>query len=122
MTALAITYTKVAGVHDTKEGNKSLKIRDVTIDTGTYAAGGNVILARDLDLRRIDFAQIGGNGLTGGTSGATMNPIGVTYASDGASITVQQYESADTGLPLLEKTDTEATVASAAFRLMVIGQ
>lgn len=122
MAALAITVSKVAGVHDTKEGNKSLKIRDVTVSTGTYASGGDVITARSLDLRRIDYVQIGGNGMTGGTTGATLNPIGVTYGTLGVSVTLQQYESANTGTPLLEKDNSEATVANATFRILVIGQ
>jgi hypothetical protein len=56
-------------------------------------------------------------GMTGGTSGATVNWIGVTYASDRKSVTLQQYESAATGLPGLEKTSAEATVANATFRV-----
>jgi hypothetical protein len=55
--------------------------------------------------------------MTGGASGATVNWIGVTYASNRQSVTFQQYECAATGLPGLEKTSAEATVANATFRV-----
>ena len=120
MAAAVVTISKVPGVHDFKAENKSWKIRDVTSTTGDYAAGGVTITNRDVDLRRIDFVQIGTMVMTGGTSGATGNPIGVTYTSP-TSVTFQQYESANTGLPLLEK-DAEATVANATFRVLFVGQ
>jgi hypothetical protein len=119
--AVTITITKPAGVQDTTFGNKKIKVRDVTFNTGTYVTGGNTILASDFGLKRIDFCSFGTQGMTGGTSGATVNWIGVTYAAAGTSITVQQYESAATGLPGLEKTSAEATVANATFRVMVVG-
>jgi hypothetical protein len=126
MAALAITVSKPTGTQDTKIGNKRCLIRDITIDTGTYATGGNTLTAAQISaggqpLKRIDFISFGTNVMTGGTSGATGNPIGVIYASGGASVTIQQYEAAATGLPLLEKTNAEATVASATYRVMVLG-
>ncbi len=119
--AVAITITKPTGVQDTTFGNKRIKVRDITFDTGTYVTGGNTITAAQVGLKRIDFASFGTQGMTGGTAGATVNWIGVRYASDGTSITVQQYESAATGLPGLEKTNAEATVANATFRVLFIG-
>jgi hypothetical protein len=119
--AVAVTVTKPSGSQDTTFGNKKIKIRDITFDTGTYVTGGNVITAASLGLKRIDYMGMGTQGMTGGTAGATINWIGVTYAAGGVSVTVQQYESAATGLPGLEKTSAEATVANATFRVMFIG-
>jgi hypothetical protein len=100
-----------------KVGNAKVAIRDVTADTGTYVTGGNSITAASLGLKTIDLVDFGTQGMTGGTSGATVNWIGVTYASNRQSVTFQQYESAATGLPGLEKTNSEATVANATFRV-----
>lgn len=126
MTALAITVTKPAGTQDTKFGNKRVLIRDITIDTGTYATAGNTLTAAQISaggqpLKRIDFVGFGTNAMTGGTAGATGNPIGVTYTAGGVSVVLQQYEAAASGAPLLEKTNAEATVANATFRVLVIG-
>jgi hypothetical protein len=121
MAAVAYTISKVTGVHDFKANNKTWKIRDITATTGDYATGGLTVTARDVALRRIDHVQLGTCVMTGGTSGATGNPIGVTYTSP-TSVTFQQYESADTGEPLLEKTDAEAVVANATFRVLIVGQ
>jgi hypothetical protein len=120
MAAAVVTVSKVTGVHDFKVNNKSWKIRDISINTGDYAAGGFTVTSRSVDLRRIDYVGIGTQVMTGGTSGATGNPIGVTYTSP-TSVTFQEYESANTGTPLLEK-DAEATVASATFRVLIVGQ
>jgi hypothetical protein len=119
--AVTITITKPTGVQDTTFGNKKIKVRDITFNTGTYVTGGNTILASDVGLKRIDFVSVGTMGMTGGTSGATINWIGITYAAGGTSITVQQYESAATGLPGLEKTSSEATVANATWRVAIWG-
>jgi hypothetical protein len=117
---MAVTYTATVppGVPKTvKMGNAKIAIRDVAADTGTYVTGGNVITAASLGLRTIDFVDTGTMGMTGGTAGATINWIGVTYAANRQSVTFQQYESAATGLPGLEKTSAEATVANATSRL-----
>ena len=118
---VVVTATKPTGVQDTTFGNKKIKIRDITFDTGTYVTGGNVVTAASLGLKRIDYVGMGTQAMTGGTAGATVNWIGVTYAAGGVSVTFQQYESAATGLPGLEKTSAEATVANATFRVMFIG-
>lgn len=117
---MAVTYTATVppGVpKSVKVGNAKVAIRDVAADTGTYVTGGNSITAASLGLRTIDFVDTGTMGMTGGTSGATINWIGVIYATNRQSITLQQYESAATGLPGLEKTNSEATVSNATFRV-----
>jgi hypothetical protein len=119
--AVVVTATKPTGVQDTTFGNKKIKIRDITFDTGTYVTGGNTVTAASLGLKRIDYVGMGTQIATNGTAGATANPIGVTYAANGQSVTFQQYESAATGLPLLEKTSAEATLANFTFRAMFIG-
>jgi hypothetical protein len=103
-----------------KIAQREVAIRDVTFDTGTYVTGGNSITAASVGLKTIDFVDTGTMGMTGGTSGATINWIGVTYAANRQSVTFQQYESAATGLPGLEKTSAEATVANATFRVGVL--
>jgi len=118
---VVVTVTKPTGIQDTVFGNKKIKIRDITFDTGTYVTGGNTVTAASVGLKRIDFVSFGTQAMTGGTSGATVNWIGVTYAAAGTSVLFQQYECAATGLPGLEKTSAEATVANATFRVMFVG-
>jgi hypothetical protein len=114
---VVVTSTKIAGVKDYEAGPYKCRIRDITFDTGNYVTGGNVITAASVGLKTIDFVGFGTQAMTGGTSGATINWIGVTYAANRQSVTFQQYESAATGLPGLEKTSAEATVANATFRV-----
>lgn len=119
---VVVTATKPAGVADGPSGaSRKSVIRDITFDTGTYVTGGNTITAASLGLKRIDIVRMGTQAMTGGTAGATVNWIGVRYAADGTSVIVQQYESAATGLPGLEKTSAEATVANATFRVEFVG-
>jgi hypothetical protein len=117
---MTVTYTPttISGMpKQFKVGNAKVAIRDLPADTGTYVTGGNSITAASLGLRTIDFVEFGTQGMTGGASGATINWLGVTYASNRQSVTVQQYESAATGLPGLEKTSAEAVVANATVRV-----
>jgi hypothetical protein len=117
---MTVTYTPttISGMpKQFKVGNAKVAIRDLPADTGTYVTGGNSITAASLGLRTIDFVEFGTQGMTGGSSGATINWLGVTYASNRQSVTVQQYESAATGLPGLEKTSSEAVVANATVRV-----
>lgn len=114
---VVVTATKPAGVRDGVDGASECRIRDITFDTGTYVTGGNSITAASVGLKTIDMVRFGTQAMTGGTSGATINWIGVTYASNRQSVTFQQYECAATGLPGLEKTSSEATVANATFRV-----
>ena len=118
--AVVVTATKPAGVKDGPDGSSECKIRDITFDTGAYVVGGNSVTAASVGLRTIDFVSFGTQGMTGGTAGATINWIGVTYAANRQSVTFQQYESAATGLPGLEKT-AEATVANATWRVAIWG-
>ena len=114
---VVVTATKPAGVRDGVDGTSECRVRDITFDTGTYVQGGNTITAASVGLKTIDLVRFGTQAMTGGTSGATVNWIGVTYAANRQSVLFQQYECAATGLPGLEKTSAEATVANATFRV-----
>jgi hypothetical protein len=117
---MAVTYTATQVGKTNVIGNRKQKFFDLTADTGTYVTGGNAIAASTFGLKKLDMVNVLG-AVTGGTSGATINWLGVIYNSTNTSVTVQQYESAATGLPGLEKTNGEATVANFAVRLEVVG-
>lgn len=117
---MAVTYTLTQVGKTNIIGNRKQKFYDLTADTGTYLTGGNTFTASQFGLKRIDKIDICG-AVTGGTSGATINWLGVIYSSQNTSATIQQYESAATGLPGLEKTNAEATVANFTVRLEVVG-
>lgn len=118
MAAAVITVTKPSGVQDTILGNKRVKIRDITADTGDYAANGFTVTAAQLGLKHVDMVIVGSLATTG-TNGATASPIGVRYS--GETVRFQLYETGTLAdAPLNEKT-AEAYVANFTFRVMAIG-
>jgi hypothetical protein len=117
---MAVTYTHTQVGKTNIIGNRKQKFYDLTA-TGTYAAGGDTITAASLGLKRFDKYEATGPA-TGGTAGATINWLGQRYGSENKTVIVQQYESAATGLPGLEKTDTEAVVSNFTVRVEVVGQ
>lgn len=122
--AVAVTVTKPTGVTDYVSGNKRVRIRDITFDTGTYVTGGNTVTAAQVGLKRIEIVNFGTQVATNGTSGATANPVGVTYNSTNTAVTFQQYELGGTGAagdPLREKDSAEATLANFTFRVQFVG-
>lgn len=117
---MAVAYTLTQKGKTNIIGNRKQKFYDLTADTGTYVTGGNAFTASQFGLKKLDKVDVCG-AVTGGTAGATINWLGVIYNSEGTSVTIQQYESAATGLPGLEKTSGEATVANFTVRLEVVG-
>jgi hypothetical protein len=120
MAAAVITVTRPTDVRGCKMGNKKVVFRDITADTGDYAAGGFTLTAAQLGLsKHVDFCMVGSSA-TEGTDGANAQIIGVTYVSSGTSVKFQVYEAAASGAPPLEKT-AEAYPANFIFRVMVVG-
>ena len=119
MAAAVHTFARPSGVRGYSEGNKRVRFFDWTSDTGDYAPGGVVKTAASLGFKHIDFVEVG-SVATQGTSGASALGVGVTYASEGTSVTFQLYESAASGAPGLEK-GAEAMVASFTVRIKVTG-
>jgi hypothetical protein len=117
MATAVITVAKPASV--STGTTRRVRYRDITADTGDYVAGGFTVTAAQCGLKHIDFFSVG-SAATEGTAGANAQIIGVTYAADGTSVTVQVYESAATGLPPLEKT-AEAYPANFIFRARIEG-
>lgn len=121
---VVVTATKPTAVTDGVIGNKKIKTRDITFDTGTYVTGGNTVTAASLGLKVIENCWIGTQVATNGTAGATAVPIGVRYASNNTSVIFQQYELGGTGAagdPLREKDSAEATIANTTFRVTFLG-
>jgi len=120
MAAAVITVTRPTDVKGCVVGNKRMAFRDITADTGDYAAGGFTLTASQLvsGAKHIDFCAVG-SCATDGTAGATAQGIGVTYVSSGTSVKFQVYESGGTDAPMNEKT-AEAYPANFTFRVMLI--
>jgi hypothetical protein len=95
---VVVTATKITGVPDYNDGPYKVP------DPGHHVRHGHVCHGREqhhgrvVGLKTIDLVRFGTQAMTGGTSGATINWIGVTYASNRQSVTFQQYECAATGL------------------------
>jgi hypothetical protein len=120
MTAAVITVTPVADAKPCVMGNRDARWFDITADTGTYTTGGFTVTAAQFGFKHVDICIVGSLA-TMGTSGANALGVGVTYSGTGTSVLFQGYESAATGLPMLEKTNTEAYPANLTFRVMVVG-
>jgi hypothetical protein len=117
---MAVGYTLTQVGRTNVVGAKKQKVFDLTSDTANYTTGGDTLAASRFGLTKLDFISPTGPA-TGGTSGATINWIGITYNTQNTVATVQQYESAATGLPGLEKTSAEAVVANFNVRVLVQG-
>jgi len=83
--------------------------------SGNYATGGEAVTPATFGLTRIDLIIF--DGLAIATDGGTAN--GVKY--NAATGKVLQYESAATGLALLEKTNSEAYATGSNANVLVIG-
>ena len=118
MAAAVITVTKPAATQDTVFGNKRIKFRDITADTGDYAADGFTLTASQLGLSTIDFISVG-SAATTGTDGATASLIGVEYESKKV-VRFHLYESGAQNAPAAEKT-AEAYAANFTVRIMAVG-
>lgn len=122
MANVVVTATKPADVRGFADGNKRVRYFDITADTGNYTSGGFTLTAVQLGMaRHIDFVSISGGVATTGASGATANPIGITYNSSGASVTFWLYEGSAAGTALGQKTNAEAFEASFTIRVRVEG-
>lgn len=120
MAAATITVAKPSGIQGCVIGNKKLRYRTITADTGDYAAGGFTVTAAQLGLKSIDIVLVDGGAATDGTDGATAEIIGITYPSK-TSVKFQLYQtgtSADT--PANEK-GAEAYAANFTIRVAAIG-
>lgn len=121
MAAAVNTVARPATVTGCVMGNKKVRYRDITSDTGDYGTGGFTLTAGQLvsGMHHIDMVTVGSLA-TQGTAGASACGVGVTYSADGTSVTFQLYEAAASGAPFLEK-NAEAMVANFTFRVKVEG-
>lgn len=123
MAAAVLSVSKPSYVKgEWKVGNRSQKIRDITVDTGNYATGGFTVTAASFGLKVIEALIVCSTTGTNGTAGATANDVGVIYASDGTSVTIQLYESGASGAAQGEKTNAEAVAANFTIRTIAVGR
>lgn len=120
MANAVFTNTRPSAFRGHVEGNKKIRYFDFASDTGNYTTGGTTITASSLGLRQIYFVTPSGLP-TSGTSGATALGIGIRYASDNTSVTVQFYEGSTAGTILGEKTNAEAMPSNHTVRLRIEG-
>lgn len=108
---MALTLSQVG--RRTVFGDRRVHFFDVVF-SGTYPDGGEPITPASFGLTRIDYIapQVGP---------ATDRETAVIVSWDQVASTLLNFECAATGLPLLEKTDSEAYITGQSARLMVIG-
>lgn len=121
MAAAVITVTRPSDVRGCVLGNKRLAFRDITADTGDYAAGGFTLTANQLvsGAKHIDFCAVGSMA-TDGTAGATAEMVGVTYVSSGTSVKFQLYQTGTSADAPFNEKGAEAYLANFTFRVMLI--
>jgi hypothetical protein len=120
MADAVFSTARPSGVRGFADGNKKVRYLDLTSDTGNYRSGGTTVTAAAFGLRHIDFVTVSGSA-TSGTAGATSLGVGIRYASDGTSVTVQLYEGGGAGVIGSEKTDNEAMPSNFTVRLRAEG-
>lgn len=95
------------------------RVRTLT-SSGTYAAGGDVVTAQELGLRRI-VGALNLGGVAAASTPTTAEVPGFIVAADGLSMTVRLYETGGAvNGPLAEK-GAEAVLSGQAFNVVVIG-
>jgi hypothetical protein len=100
------------------DGARKRAVRDITADTGDYAADGFTLLASQFGLKAFETFQVG-SAATTGTDGATASVLGVEFLSP-TQVRVHSYESGAQNAPLAEKT-AEAYAANFTVRVTATG-
>jgi hypothetical protein len=108
---MAVTVTQVG--RRTVFGDRRVGFYDVVF-SGTYPDGGEPVTAGLFGLNFIEY-------IAPQMAPATDRETAVVVAWDQVAGTLLNYESAATGLPLLEKTDSEAYITGQTARIMVVG-
>ncbi len=108
---MAIAVTQVG--RRTVFGDRRVGFYDVVF-SGNYAAGGEAVTPATWGLSDVDYIS---NELGVATAGTTA----VAVSFNPGTSKLQSWESAATGLPFLEKTDTEVYITGQTARLMVVG-
>ena len=121
MAPAVITVTRPSDVRGCVVGNKRMSFRDITANTGDYAAGGFTLTAAQLvsGAKHIDFCAVGSMA-TDGTDGATAEVVGVTYTTGGVSVKFQVYQTGTSADAPLNEKGAEAYAANFTFRVMLI--
>jgi hypothetical protein len=121
MAAAVITVTRPSDVRGCVIGNKRMSFRDITANTGDYAAGGFTLTAAQLvsSAKHIDFVSVGSMA-TDGTSGATCEVVGINYLSSGTSVQFQVYQTGTSADAPMNEKGAEAYAANFTFRVMII--
>lgn len=111
---MAVAVTQVG--RRTVFGDRRAGVYDIVF-SGNYATGGEAVTAGLFGMNFID-AILAEPALATDGGTAVVTAYRGTSASGG---TIFSYESAATGLPLLEKTNAEAYITGQTARVLVIG-
>lgn len=122
MAAVALTVAKLDPNPDFVAGNKKIKFRKLTTDTGDYTTDGIAVTAASLGLKR--FAALVPIGGLYDDSGADQYDIlwpvgGVRYDTERQTAYLILAESAADGDPMDQKPAEAAVIAS--IQVMAIG-
>lgn len=109
---MAVAVTNIE--RPTVFGDRRVRIVNLVF-SGNYATGGEALSAAALGFSRVDAILFDGPAVAADL--ATANPVKYDHATGKVAF----YESAATGLALLEKTNAEAYPTGSNVRALVIG-
>ena len=111
---MALTLARVTGA-DRVEGNKKVKVRDVTFDS-SYATGGESLTAADVGLKKIEFVR----GLVAKNSTGTL-AIPLVYDFTNSKLQAYRYDGASAGKASLEEAAAAFDASAFSARLEFVG-
>lgn len=112
---MAVAAAKITGVDDIVVGNRKMVTRRLTF-SGNYVTGGEAVTASTFGLRKLTRVLT-----AGGVAMASALSSGNGIGWDAANSKFIFFESAATGLALLEKTTAEAYPTGCFIDVTVIG-
>lgn len=111
---MALTIARVTGA-DRIEGNKKVKVRDVTFDN-SYPTTGEPLAAADVGLKVIEFVR----GLSAKNATGTLGlPLAYDYTN--SKLQALEYNGAAAGVAQLQEVANTTNLAAFTARLEFVG-
>lgn len=111
--------TVTDGRHDDTRALKR-RIRVIT-PVGNYATNGEVLTARQFQLKRLVAVNLLNGSVAAASTPTTAEGVGFIVSADGTSVTMRMYESGAANAALAEKTNAEAPPAGQSFTVEALG-
>lgn len=112
---MALTISRLSPNADRVEGNKRVKVRDVTFDS-SYATGGESLTPADVGLKKIETVR----GLVAKNAAGT-SALPLVYDYTNQKLQIYRYDGASAGKASLEEAAAAFDASAFTARLELIG-